>query len=374
MNKVVRVLHITEMLSAAGIESFIMNIYRRIDRSKVQFDFLVLRNQQEYYDDEIKKLGGKKYYVVSGKENTLLRILDESKQIEGFLKKHHYDIVHVHYTTSLRAPYLLALKKAGVKTRIYHAHSAYVLGKNKIKLMIYNYMKKRITKWGTDFFACSRAAAAWIFEDELIKKNRVKVIYNGIDTKKFKFDIQSREEIRKEYNLEDNYVIIHTGRFTDQKNQKFIVEIFEKLVKDIPNAFLVFLGNGDLKEEVEQIVRKKNLDKKILFLGVRADVNKFLSAADCYVMPSLYEGLPVAAVEAECSGLPCVFSENITDEVKLTKQCSFLSLDEDVDIWVNELKKYNNTDRLDGSKIVKEKGYDVQDVADKMQRFYLHHK
>lgn len=374
MNKVVRVLHITEMLSAAGIESFIMNIYRRIDRSKVQFDFLVLRNQQEYYDDEIKKLGGKKYYVVSGKENTLLRILDESKQIEEFLKKHHYDIVHVHYTTSLRAPYLLALKKAGVKTRIYHAHSAYVLGKNKIKLMIYNYMKKRITKWGTDFFACSRAAAAWIFEDELIKKNRVKVIYNGIDTKKFKFDIQSREEIRKEYNLEDNYVIIHTGRFTDQKNQKFIVEIFEKLVKDIPNAFLVFLGNGDLKEEVEQIVRKKNLDKKILFLGVRADVNKFLSAADCYVMPSLYEGLPVAAVEAECSGLPCVFSENITDEVKLTKQCSFLSLDEDVDIWVNELKKYNNTDRLDGSKIVKEKGYDVQDVADKMQRFYLHHK
>lgn len=367
----VRILHITEMLSAAGIESFIMNIYRRIDREKVQFDFLVLRDQKEFYDEEIKELGGKKYCVISNKKNTLIRIMDESKKIEEFLKKNKYDIVHIHYTTPLRAPYLLALKKAGVKTRIYHAHSAYVLGKNKMKLIIYDYMRKKITKWGTHFFACSKAAAAWIFEDELIKQNKVQVIYNGIDTEKFKYDLQAREQIRKEYNLENSYVLIHTGRFTEQKNQKFLVRIFEKLIKEKPNVFLMLLGDGELKGEVEQLVKKKGLDEKVLFLGVRSDVNKFLSAADCYIMPSLYEGLPVAAVEAECSGLPCVFSKNITNEVALTNQCSFLSLDEEIDVWLNEIKNYHNEKRSDASIIVREKGYDVQDIADKMQAFYL---
>ncbi len=134
-----RVLHITEMLSAAGIESFIMNMYRNIDRNKVQFDFLVLRNQKEFYDDEVKKLGGRKYYVHSKKNNTWMRILDEANQIEKFLKENHYDIVHIHYTTPLRAPYLLAAKKAGVGTRIYHAHSAAISGKSKLKMMVYEY-------------------------------------------------------------------------------------------------------------------------------------------------------------------------------------------------------------------------------------------
>ena len=144
---IIRVLHITEMLSAAGIESFIMNMYRNIDRHKVQFDFLVLRNEKEFYDDEIKNLGGKKYFVHSNFKNTWLRILDESRQIESFLKKHPYEIVHIHYTTPLRAPYLLAAKKADVPTRIYHAHSAAVSGKSKLKLLVYEYYRKKITNY-----------------------------------------------------------------------------------------------------------------------------------------------------------------------------------------------------------------------------------
>lgn len=132
-----RILHITEMLSAAGIESFIMNVYRNIDRSKIQFDFLVLRDQKEFYDDEIASLDGKKYCIHSDIENTLLRVLEESHQIKVFLKKHHYDIVHVHYTMPLRAFYLKAAKEAGVPVRIYHSHSAAVSGKSKLKLAIY---------------------------------------------------------------------------------------------------------------------------------------------------------------------------------------------------------------------------------------------
>lgn len=198
---IIRVLHITEMLSAAGIESFIMNMYRNIDRDKVQFDFLVLRNEKEFYDEEIKSLGGKKYFVHSNIKNTWLRILDEAHQIEEFLKIHPYEIVHIHYTTPLRAPYLLAAKKAGVATRIYHAHSAAVSGKSKLKLLFYEYYRKKIVKWGTTWFACSKAAAEWIFPEQLLQAGNVEIVHNGIDTERFKYNASKRNMIRKQLGL-----------------------------------------------------------------------------------------------------------------------------------------------------------------------------
>jgi len=337
-----RVLHITEMLSAAGIESFIMNMYRNIDRNKVQFDFLVLRNQKEFYDDEVKKLGGRKYYVHSKKNNTWMRILDEANQIEKFLKENHYDIVHIHYTTPLRAPYLLAAKKAGVGTRIYHAHSAAISGKSKLKMMVYEYYRKKIIEWGTDWFGCSRAAAEWIFPQKYVDSDKVKVVYNGIDTKRFKYNVEKRREIRAELGIADNFLLVHTGRFIDQKNQGFVLDVFKVVKQKNPDAKMVFLGTGNLLNEIEQKAEMLGIKSDVFFLGVKENVQDYLSAADCYIMPSLYEGLPVAAVEAQCSGLPCVMSANITKEVALTKATCFLSLDESVDVWADEVLKYRN--------------------------------
>lgn len=337
-----RVLHITEMLSAAGIESFIMNMYRNIDRNKVQFDFLVLRNQKEFYDDEVKKLGGRKYYVHSKKNNTWMRILDEANQIEKFLKENHYDIVHIHYTTPLRAPYLLAAKKAGVGTRIYHAHSAAISGKSKLKMMVYEYYRKKIIEWGTDWVGCSRAAAEWIFPQKYVDSDKVKVVYNGIDTKRFKYNVEKRREIRAELGIADNFLLVHTGRFIDQKNQGFVLDVFKVVKQKNPDAKMVFLGTGNLLNEIEQKAEMLGIKSDVFFLGVKENVQDYLSAADCYIMPSLYEGLPVAAVEAQCSGLPCVMSANITKEVALTKATCFLSLDESVDVWADEVLKYRN--------------------------------
>lgn len=337
-----RVLHITEMLSAAGIESFIMNMYRNIDRNKVQFDFLVLRNQKEFYDDEVKKLGGRKYYVHSKKNNTWMRILDEANQIEKFLKENHYDIVHIHYTTPLRAPYLLAAKKAGVGTRIYHAHSAAISGKSKLKMMVYEYYRKKIIEWGTDWFGCSRAAAEWIFPQKYVDSDKVKVVYNGIDTKRFKYNVEKRREIRAELGIADNFLLVHTGRFIDQKNQGFVLDVFKVVKQKNPDAKMVFLGTGNLLNEIEQKAEMLGIKSDVFFLGVKENVQDYLSAADCYIMPSLYEGLPVAAVEAQCSGLPCVMSANITKEVALTKATCFLSLGESVDVWADEVLKYRN--------------------------------
>lgn len=371
MKDTVRVLHITEMLSAAGIESFIMNMYRLVNRERVQFDFLVLRDTKEFYDDEIRSLGGKKYCITSDKKNTLFRILDESKKIEAFLREHPYNIVHVHYTTSLRAPYMKALKNAGVKTRIYHSHSAYVTGKSVVKKCIYQLMRKELTKYATHYFACSIAAAKWIYEKEIIKNYEYRVIPNGIDSDRFAFNESSRAEIREQLKLEERFVLIHTGRFTAQKNQQFVVEILNELVKYGVDVVLLLLGTGELMEEVRNKVAQYGLERNVYFLGVKPNVNAYLSAADCYVMPSLYEGLPVAAVEAECSGLPCVLSENITDEVALTDKVRFLSLKDDAKKWAESIIEMCHEKRIDQSRIIQEKGYDVRSVANRMENFYL---
>lgn len=369
-NTPLRVLHITEMLSAAGIESFIMNMYRHIDRSKIQFDFLILRDQKEFYDDEIRSLGGRKYCVHSSKKNTLLRIWDESKQIEEFLKKHKYHIVHIHYTTPLRAPYLLAAKRVGIPVRIYHAHSAVVSGKSKLKLLIYNYYRNKIEKWGTDWFACSQAAAEWIFPDKLLKSGNVKVVYNGIDTVRFQYSENKRNKIRNELKLGESFTIIHTGRFIEQKNQMFILDIFKKLLVKCPDAKLLLLGTGDLLDKTKEHAATLNILENVQFLGVKSNVEEYLCAADCYIMPSLYEGLPVAAVEAQCAGLPCILSKNITNEVNLGKKVSFVSLSAPISEWCDKILEYRNVTRMDGSRDVVACGYGIQYGAEKLQKFY----
>lgn len=370
MNEI-RVLHITEMLSAAGIESFIMNLYRRVDRTKVQFDFLVLRDEHEFYEDEIVGMGGKKYFIKSTKKNTLLRIYEESKLLKKFLSEHHYDIVHVHYTTPLRAPYLQVLKKMGVKTRIYHSHSAFVAGKGLVKSLIYSYMRRKIEKYATHYFACSNAAAEWIFTEKLLNQGRVEVIHNGIDTNKYAYNESTRKEMRSQLGLDGKKVLIHTGRFSEQKNQSFIVEVFAALKRKYPNTVLLLLGIGPLQETVKQKSRALGVEKDVVFLGVKPDVFRYLNAADCYVMPSLYEGLPVAAIEAECSGLPCVFSTNITKEVALTKDVCFLDLEDSLKEWADKVVACFDVERKDCSKDVLECGYDMRKVAKEMQDFYL---
>lgn len=367
----IRILHVTEMLSAAGIESFIMNMYRHMDRRKVQFDFLVLRNQKEFYDDEIEKLGGKKYYVQSSKKNTLLRIWDESRKIEMFLKKHSYKIIHIHYTTPLRAPYLKAALGAGVPVRIYHAHSAMVSGKSKLKLLIYKYYRGKIAQWATDYFACSQAAAEWIFLPQLIENDNVKIVFNGIDTQRFKYNEKKRNEIRTFLGIENQFVVVHTGRFIEQKNQKFVLEIFNQLSRIFPNSKLLLLGEGKLLDEMKEYAITLGIEQNVIFLGVKSNVEDYLCASDCYLMPSLYEGLPVAAVEAECTGLPCVLSENITHEVALQEDITFISLKAPIDEWCKQILKYKEHARKDGSVIVENSGYGIQVGANNLQKFYL---
>nr|WP_274619257.1 glycosyltransferase family 1 protein [Bifidobacterium amazonense] len=366
-----RVLNVTTVLRAAGIESFIMNMYRHMDRDQVQYDFMVMRNEKEYYDNEICKLGGRKYTISVPFNNTLIRIIIESFMLYFFLRKNKYRIVHIHATTSLRAFYLLAAKMAGVPVRIYHSHSAYVSGKSSVKLRIYQWCRSHITRWATDYFACSTAAAEWVFDSHIISQKKYELMPNGIDVDKFRFNQLSRNEIRQELNINDDFVVAHTGRFLDQKNHSFLIDVFSEIHVQNPNSRLLLLGTGELVKSIQQKVDRLGLSDRVIFLGVRSDVDKILSSADCYVMPSLYEGLPVAAVEAECSGLPCFLSDNITKEVALTSKTYFLPLNLGAKQWAQYVYQHSSDSlRHDESEVIAEHGYDVKEVASKLQSFY----
>ena len=368
--KAIRVLNVTTVFKAAGIESFIMNMYRNMDREKVQFDFMVMRDEKEYYDDEIRKLGGKKYIIQKESKNILVRVLKESKALYTFLKMHPYQIVHIHYTTPLRAFYALAAKKAGVKVIVYHSHSAAVSGKSFLKRLLYSILRKCIEDWATDYFACSEVAAEWMFSRKLISDGKAKVVYNGIDVKRFRFSKSARNAVRNELGLSNEFAIIHTGRFLEHKNHKFILEVFQKVKMKQQDARLLLLGTGDLFDKVKNYADKLNILDSVYFLGVHSDVERYLSAADCYIMPSLYEGLPVAAVEAECSGLPCYLSTNITKEVELTDAVKFMDLSQSAEEWADEILSCRNIIRKDKSEMVAQKGYDVHEEAKKLQSFY----
>lgn len=373
MGESMRVLHITEVLEPAGIEAFIMNMYRHVDRSKVQFDFLVTRNTDEYYDAEIKALGGKKYCIdYMTTQNMMVRIIKEAKAIKAFLKEHQYSVVHLHTTTPLRMPYLIAMKQAGVKNRIIHSHSATVEGKSFLKRCVYGFFKQFIPIYATECIGCSKAASKWMYPRRVWKNNKDVVFFNGIDTKKFSFSNEIREKIRLELGLGDCYTLVNTGRFLEQKNQSFLIDILEEIVKDDPDVKLLLLGKGPLRKSVEEKVSAKKLDNNVLFLGVRDDVQNILQAADCYVMPSLYEGLPVSAVEAQSTGLPCVLSSNITEEVALCENVKFLELSAPISQWKEEILKCRHvSQREKASNMIKRKGYEVQDCAEQLMKLYM---
>lgn len=374
MKKKIKILHITEKLQAAGIENFIMNTYRDIDRDKFSFDFLIMRDQKEFFDDEIKTLGGSKYTINRMKiKNTLMRIVAESKDLYKFLKEKNYDVIHIHSVTPLRVLFLSVAKLAGVKSRIYHSHSAFIVDKEKLKLPVYELFRRLFPYVGTHFFACSEAAANWMYPKKILSSNdKIEVIYNGIDTEAYKFDVSSRNRIRKELKIEDKFVLGNTGRFLEQKNQSFLINLLSKLDSD---TVLILIGEGALLNEVKRKTQQMNLSNRVFFLGVRDDVREILSAIDLYVMPSLYEGLPVSAVEAQCSGLPCLLSKNITEEIELTDSVSFLSLDTESS-WIekiNELKIEFSSfqkNRTEASVEVKNKGYDIKETITRLERIY----
>lgn len=368
----VRIIHFlyNNMVKQGGIESFIMNVYRNIDRQKVQFDFLSLeRADVETYETEISQLGGK-MYVLNVKRCNICGV---RRAIKDFFDEHNeYLIVHLHMSSLYYIEELIAMKEAGVPIRIVHAHNSKQLGSKALKLL-HNFNKTRIESYATHYFACSQLAAEFMYPNSIVNSKKYEIINNGINSKKFSFDIMKRNEIRKNLNLEDAFVVGMVGRMAPQKNQLFLVDIFSEIVNIRPYSKLLLVGTGPQLMTVKEKVQKENLQDKVIFAGMRTDVPDLLSAMDVYVHPALFEGLPLTLIEAQASGLPCVVSkENITIEAKLTDSYIRKSLNDTPKNWAECICSLEyNLDRTNKDYLIAKAGFDSKSVAQKLQDIYI---
>lgn len=360
----IRILHVITGMGSGGAEMMIMNWYRNIDRTKVQFDFL-LRSSENIYSAEIEKLGGRVYYT-SEYPKHYWKNRAETKE---FFKSHasEYHAIHVHCNALLYVNVLNIAKRYGVKVRIIHSHNTQA--RNKLFGFVHKLNKNRVDRMATHFFACSSDAGKWAF----YPKRKFTVIKNGVDTAKYKFDQESRCILRRQLGIEDKFVVGNVARFLPSKNHPFLIECFEKLQRHIPNAVLLLIGSGKIEHEIRQLVANKGLQNSVKFLGVRKDVNSLYSAMDCFWFPSYFEGLGLVLVEAQSSGLRCLVSDCIPKEVKVCDLIEFLPID-DVELWVQCTLNLRNIEREKYYHSVMASGFDIKLSAMQLQEIYLEGK
>ena len=352
----IRVLQVLDNMDIGGMESMLMNYYRNIDRSVVQFDFLLSDRGKCFYEDEIKALGGHVYKVTPRRKNPL----KNRREMVDFFKNSDYDIIEIHQGVTYLLPLKLA-KKFNIKNIIVHNHGV----DSKYKSGLYDLFRKKIVipyiaKTATAFFACSKLVLADLFSDEIIKNNRYTIVNNAIDVKKYVYNKDVGDKIKKELKIEDKFVVGHVGRFHYQKNQEFIVE----LARRMPRCTFVLVGGGGALDEY-----KKTKLKNIVFCGARNDVNELMQAFDVFILPSRWEGLPLVAVEAQAAGLPVILSDAVSREAKLTDDVEFLPLE--LEKWIKTIDNFKSYRRKDNCDSIKKYGYDCEKEAKVLENTYL---
>lgn len=364
---VIRVAHVIGNWLGGGVESVVMNYYRNIDRSKIQFDFLCSESSTDIPYQEIEKLGGRviiipSYSKVFGYQKVLTKIFKENK----------YKIVHSHISTMSIFP-LRAAKKAGVPVRIAHSHST-TNKKEKKKNLLKQILRPLSKVYATDYMCCSELAGRWLFGNKEYNNGNVYLLNNAIDLEKFKYDENIRNQKRKELNIEkDTLVIGHVGRFVEQKNHRFLIDIFNEVHNQNNNSILLLAGQGPLMPEIKEKVKQLGLENQVKFLGQRSDINQLYQVFDAFCLPSLYEGLPVVGVEAQATGLLCLFSDDMTKETKVLDTTEFLALNQGAKKWgevlLNDVNKVSRNEKVKES--FEDKGFDIKKESDKLYYKYV---
>lgn len=348
-----RVLHIVGAMAPGGFENFIMNVYRKMDRNQVQFDFIVHLKKDNAYDEEIESLGGKLFYVTRKSKNPVKNFFEMRKVV----KENHYEIVCRHSDSAFTVVDLLAAKLGGAKKIIMHSHST-TTGNVKI----HNFFRTWMSWVPTHRFACSKAAGKWMFGDL-----DYTFVPNAIHTSEYLYHADIRESMRKEWNVENKNVYGHVGNFVYAKNHLFLLEVFKEITRKDENAVLFLVGEGELRKQIEDKIAELGLQDKVILTGRRKDVVRFLQMFDLFLFPSVYEGLPVSMVEAQCSGLSCLISASITDEIMLTDCVKQLGLEKPVAVWaktaMDMLEAGKKTKRHSREDEIKRAGYGIEELV-----------
>ncbi|MEY8735981.1 glycosyltransferase [Lactobacillus sp. AN1001] len=359
-----KVLHYVSKMDRAGQETFIMNVFRHINRDKVKFDFLCTVPGVGDYDSEIRELGGKIRHIKLNRINNKFKHIDNVFLLYFYLRKYRneYDVFQIHTQHAMDAFFSsVAAKLAGIHKVVVHSHNTYTL----YNVPLHRMFKFFLNYLPIDRFACSRAAGKWMFG-----KSKFQIINNGIELSKFKFDTCARDVVREKMGWRENFVIGHVGRFNGQKNHQFLVETFEKLNESVPNLKLVLIGKGEEEEKIKNEVNEFNLEN-VEFLGTREDIADLYQGMDLFLFPSLFEGLPVVLVEAQANTLPCVISDRITSEICINSNIYRLPIDS-----AKRWSEFIVDNLLDGraddiSNNLEDAGYSIQRVSSKLERYYL---
>ncbi len=358
----IRILQSVNIMDRAGLETMLMNYYKNIDRSQIQFDFLVHRDKTGAYEEEIKNMGGRIYHAPRLYPQNYKKYF---KFMKSFLNKHpEYLIIHSHID-SMSYFSLLVAKNNGVPIRIGHSHSS-KLDKD-LKFPIKYLALKMMPRVSNIHFACGELAGEFMYPNKDFK-----IIHNAIDLEKFSYDESVREKIRAKLGVNDKSLVIgHVGRFYRVKNQLFLLNIFREILKLNTNSFLILVGKGEDESKIRNRVLKLGIENNIRILIDRSDVSVLYQAFDVFVMPSLFEGLPVVGVEAQANGLPCFFSDKISKEILLTGNAVRISLKCSATHWAKQIIEKNTVRNKNAIKELQEGGYDIKTEAKKLQSWYL---
>ena len=364
MSEPKRVLVLVTSLDRGGIETMIMNYYRRMDRDKWQFDFLVNREQKGAYEEEILRLGGR-IFRMGGMYPW--RYLAYRREFLRFLREHpEYSVIHSHLEERSYWPLKLA-KRAGVPVRICHAHNVYPFGVLDAKGYFRQWFRKGVRRKGvaTDLLACSRYAGEWLYG----KGADFQIITNAIDFAELKFDARARAKVRRELGIGENVCVVgFVGRLVAQKNPEFALEVFAG-VADREEWRMIFVGKGELRSRLQKMSRGMGMRKKVFLAGEVSDVAEYYSAFDVLLMPSLHEGLGLVAVEAGASGLPVIASDNVPPEANVVKNTKFLGLGE-MDKWRKAVQEIEVGRRWEVKITGDVKEYDISVAVKKLEKLY----
>lgn len=362
----IRVLHYGLTNHLGGIETYLYKLTSEIDRSKFQFDFLILGEEKPCYYEELKSMGCE-FKIVPARNDSYLGNIAE---ISSLLEEEKYDVVHCHLNSlSYVTPAIQALKK-GIPT-IIHSRNAGI--KKSIKSKLFHKINyQRVSKSTATKLAVSDYAGEWMFG----KKSNFKVVNNGINIEKYRFDLSARESIREKLGFSpEDQVFINVGALRKQKNHFFLLEVFKAYKKmSDKNVKLLLVGEGPLRKDIENYLINNDLNKDVLLLGNRDDIPKLLSSADCFLFPSFYEGFPNALLEAETSGINCLVSDTITQEAIVNDNVKVLSINDGVEIWVNSIRKLGSSmgeERVLYSKNINDKGFSTKKEIERIEKIYL---
>ena len=358
----IRVLQVMPAMDAGGMETFVMNVYRTIDREQVQFDFLYHYDKACFFDDEITALGGRIYKLTVRQDNNLPRYLRELRTL--FAEHPEWRILHGHYS-GFGMFYNPVARRAGIPVRVGHSHNT-AYERNLVGFLD-RAMSTRFSAGLTDRFACSRKAGEMLFG-----ASPFTVLPNGVDTGAFaRHDPEARARLREHLGVaEDEILLGHVGRFSAQKNHAGLLRIFAALLPKQPNARLLLLGGGALEGEIKELAKALGVADKVIFAGVRTNVQAFYAAMDAFLLPSLFEGLPVVLVEAQTAGLPCFVSDTIDRGAAFTDRVKFLPLN-DPEAWANSIAAASLRRDPDARRKAVDAGYDIHTSAGVLQEFYL---